>query len=136
MRVLAYDLKHGVTPCWRGKSTTEWTWEGASSDPASRKWPKPEDCIKLNFVEVYASNLIDAKIKEVLNPSGWANRNGPSRDPTAEPNLEQIATWKIFMLSMTPGFTWPAAKCLEKLLLSQGTLPTPSNHGVVLKLTG
>lgn len=74
--------------------TNEWTWEGASMDPASRVWPKPEDCVKLNKSEVYASNLIDAKIKQVLNPSGWANLGGPSRDPHAEPDYDCVATWR------------------------------------------
>lgn len=94
IRDLPWALANGITPCWRGKCTTEWTWQGASKDPASRKWPNPEDCVNLNFVEVYASNMIDARIKQVLNPSGWANRNGPSVNLTAEPNLEQKATWR------------------------------------------
>ena len=94
MKDLAYDLKHGVSPCWRGQSTNEWTWEGASIDPASRVWPKPENCVKLNESEVYASNLTDAKIKQVLNLSGWANLDGPSRDPHAVPDYDRIATWQ------------------------------------------
>ena len=49
MKNLAFDLAHGVGPCWKGQTMKgRWRWDNASADPASRIWPKPVNCDVMN----------------------------------------------------------------------------------------
>lgn len=78
MKDLAWDLERGVGPCWKSQiKTSRLRWDNASADPASRVWPKPDDCDVMNEIENFESKFLSAKISEVLNPTGWANADGP-----------------------------------------------------------
>ena len=95
MNDLAFDFAHGVCPCWKGQiMTSRWRWDNASADPASRIWPKPDDCDLMNESERFASKLSFAKIAEVLNPPGWANADGPPFGPNSEPDYNRRANFK------------------------------------------
>ena len=74
--------------------TSRWRWDSASADPASHVWPKPDDCDLMNEIEKFASKFLSAKIFEVLNPTGWANADGPPFGPSAEPDYNRRANFK------------------------------------------
>ena len=80
--------------------------------------------------------MIDAKIKQVLNPSGWVNLDGPSRDPHAVPDYDRIATWQDIDAVDDTWFYLAGCDIFKKPLLSQGTLLIPFVHGQLVKLTG